>query len=417
MKWNRHAALLAAAIALAIVYGSLYPFEFVHGNPAGVQPFAALLASWRTPLERSDFLANVLFYIPLGFFLVRSISSRRPIGRIALAAALGAALSLAMELAQFYVADRYTSVWDLSANTTGSLLGAVAGVVFVVGIPKFPEVAWRPFVFLLLLSWLAWRLFPFEPVTDIHKYWDALKPLVYTPTLQFADVFRDTAVWLALGLMFEELTGIKRSRQLLLLTIFAILIARVTIVDKFLSVSELVGAAAGGLLWLFVFSRLRLRPAAIAILFAAAVAAHDLQPFHFSSTRHALEWMPFATILDASAEESVIRFFENVFICGTLLWLAVRAGLRLWSAALLCAAAYGVNHVRGIVSAATAGRYYKCLANARPCRRIPHNGRARRQRTAMLTTLLGVPSSRTLTFTVPGVRFGGMTTLICHSPT
>ncbi len=345
MKLNRQGALFSAAIALAVVYGSLYPFQFVFGNPAGEQPFAALLASWRTPLERTDFIANVLFYIPLGFFLARSLSSRRPLGRIAIAAALGFALSLAMELAQFYVLDRYTSFWDLSANTTGTVLGAVAGALFLAPLPNLfdlnrgrPTIPRRPFVFLLLLSWLTWRLFPFLPVTDLHKYWDALKPLIYTPTLPFGDVFFETAVWLALGLMFEQLAGKKKGRQLLVLAIPVIIGARVLIVDRLLSVSELVGAAAGGLLWLLVFSRARRRPALIAALFAAAVVAHDLQPFHFSAARHPLDWMPFATILDAPPEDSVIFFFQNVFICGTLLWLAVRAGLRLYAAALLCAA-------------------------------------------------------------------------------
>jgi VanZ family protein len=331
--------LVSIALTLAIAYGSLYPFQFVYGNPYAKHPLAALIASWRTPIERSDFIANVVFYIPLGFFFARSISSRRRTIRITVAAVLAAMLSLTMELAQFYTIDRFTSLSDFCANTIGAILGAIVGALFLRSAPNLLRpLARRPFIFLLLISWLGWRLFPFVPTTDLHKYWDALKPIVYTPTLPFGELFRDVMVWLALGLLFEQLVGNAKSRFLLMLLGPAALAARIMTVDKLLSVSELVGAAAGCLLWFFVFSRLRRRLAVVAFLFAAAATVHDLQPFHFNAARHPLNWMPFLAILDASPEDSVVSFCGNIFIYGTLLWLANRAGLRLYAAAFVCTA-------------------------------------------------------------------------------
>ncbi|MBV9153781.1 MAG: hypothetical protein JO204_18600, partial [Alphaproteobacteria bacterium] len=60
-------AIITIGLALVIAYGSLYPFDFyVPGTGPG--PVQALLKSWEDTPGRGDFLANLLLYMPLGFF-------------------------------------------------------------------------------------------------------------------------------------------------------------------------------------------------------------------------------------------------------------------------------------------------------------------------------------------------------------
>lgn len=118
----RYRGSLAVWIAL-IAYASLYPFLPLRlPRP---DAFGAFLTRPRYTLE-FDVVLNVLAYIPLGLlarlhFGVRG--TRLP--PFACAVALGAALSLAMELAQFFIPNRVASIQDVVANTAGTTIGAL----------------------------------------------------------------------------------------------------------------------------------------------------------------------------------------------------------------------------------------------------------------------------------------------------
>ncbi len=59
---------MIAAVLAGIVYGSLYPFDF-RPNARPGDPIHTLLATWRLISNRGDVMANVVFYLPAGFFL------------------------------------------------------------------------------------------------------------------------------------------------------------------------------------------------------------------------------------------------------------------------------------------------------------------------------------------------------------
>jgi hypothetical protein len=71
----------------------------------------------------TDTLANIALFVPIG--ILYPISSRGPLrARVLRAVLLGGLLSLAIELAQTAEPERYSSVIDVLANTTGAALGA-----------------------------------------------------------------------------------------------------------------------------------------------------------------------------------------------------------------------------------------------------------------------------------------------------
>src|ERR1700730_4234266 len=99
-------AIVTFGMALMIDYGSLYPFDFSI-PPAGPGPIHALIATWANKPGRGDFLSNILLYTPLGFFGALTFTDRiRPVPRFFAPILLGAALSISMELTQYYDVGR-----------------------------------------------------------------------------------------------------------------------------------------------------------------------------------------------------------------------------------------------------------------------------------------------------------------------
>jgi glycopeptide antibiotics resistance protein len=119
-------ALLATAMtAVIIICLSLYPFHFrIPSHQIG--PVATLLASLHRRPPLRDFLANIVGYLPFGFFFRRGFRQNFDrTGALVLTGLAGAMLSLSMELAQYYDDGRVTSASDLFANTLGTVLGAL----------------------------------------------------------------------------------------------------------------------------------------------------------------------------------------------------------------------------------------------------------------------------------------------------
>lgn len=331
-----NSTLIAATAILVVIYGSLYPFHF-RGNPDSNGPLRALVNTWRGPFGRGDFLANVLLYLPVGLFSIQALRRLPRIARIAFVIFSGLALSVGMELLQFYDEGRVSALADVYANTIGVAVGSVAGTILFHRSSPFRTgiVDRRPFVILLVSCWLGYRLFPYIPAIDLHKYWTAVKPLAFSPELPLLDLYRHAVVWLVVALLMEVLFGTTRSRVVLPLLVLVVLFGRILIVDAVLSPAEVVGAAVAVPVWYALLSRSEMRAPVIATLFAGVVAIEALQPFQFSAVPRPFGWLPFRGFLHGSMELNVRSFFEKMFTYGALTWLLARAGCRFMVAVCL----------------------------------------------------------------------------------
>lgn len=125
LRWTL--AALAAVFAAFSAYGSFVPLDFKRVALAD-----AIDAFARTPLvplaraSRSDFITNVLLFVPIGFFMLGALGG---LGRQAywlfvpvVAACLG--LSVAIEFGQIFVSGRTPSWNDVLAETIGGSTGA-----------------------------------------------------------------------------------------------------------------------------------------------------------------------------------------------------------------------------------------------------------------------------------------------------
>lgn len=338
-RFNRNFLIVTAMMAAVIVFGCLYPFAF--RQPADdIGPVHKILESWAEWHGRADFLSNILLYMPFGFFAVLASRSEAGAWRgIFFAVLAGSALSISVELIQYYDEGRTTAAIDAYSNILGSGLGAMAGSV-IGGNSRwtlFREMSGRRVPALLLVAWLGYRLFPYLPVIDAHQYWAALQPVVRHPSLTAYDLFRDTAIWLTVGTLVEAVGGQRRFSHLFPLVAGAALVARLVIVGTPLSMAEIVGAGLA-FAWLVLAGGTRLSAAVVALLLGAAVVDQRLEPFQFGATAGHFVWIPFLSFMRGS-EADVVSFLQKSFLYGSLIWLPTEIGLRLSSSAALVAAA------------------------------------------------------------------------------
>jgi VanZ family protein len=324
----RFAAL--AVIAAGLIYGSLYPWVFrIPTDGAG--PVQALLRTWASPPERGDFLANVVLYLPFGYFCVRAFpAGMRARWRFTLAFLTGAILSCGIELLQYYDPGRVPSAGDVYTNISGTALGAAAALFFGrdIRVSVIREIRSRPFPALLIVSWLGYRLYPYVPTINLHKYWDALKPIVLHPEFTLYNSFRYTVMWLTLGALLETIAGQGRSLRLFVLLAAGVLFAKILIISQAVNPDEVVGIIVGFVIW---SALLKLPSRARAVLVALPLFVYillwRLEPFQFGDVARPFGWVPFYSLLNGSLAVNTESYLEKVFYYGSLLWLMGEAGL------------------------------------------------------------------------------------------
>lgn len=164
-----------------VAYGSLLPFDLrpVPWDQA-VQSFTHLPWLKLGLGSRLDWLANLLVYFPLGFLGTAAAlaGGHEPSGRrrglpswLAAAAVLGlgAALALAIEFAQIFIAPRTVSLNDLVAEWAGTALGCAAGLALgrpftrlIAGAAFTPASPRAHGLRLYALAYVALSFFPFD---------------------------------------------------------------------------------------------------------------------------------------------------------------------------------------------------------------------------------------------------------------
>lgn len=320
-------ALITLIVVSFILYGSLYPFAF-HSAPPGA--WDALVGSWKERPGRGDLLANILLYVPLGYF--GSLSLGRGIGttmRALLVALFGACLSIGVELTQYYDAGRNTAASDVYTNIAGTVIGIAAALSAGSGgwrrlpLPRRAD----PAILLLLGAWTGYNLFPFAPVIDLHKYWHAVQPLLH-PSLSLYSAFTHVAVWVAVAALVAELAPERRGVAWYAVFAAFLLGAKILIMDLTLSAAELAGAA-GGLVWLMVLAgQPRWRMLSAAALLGCSIIALRLEPFNFSGPAQGFGWIPFHSFMFGSLQVDALAFLEKGFLYGSLIWLLQKNRVR-----------------------------------------------------------------------------------------
>ena len=189
-------------------------------------------------VARSDALANVIAYVPLGLLWV--FATRRPptpadrsnVGRSVTGVLLIALLSLGLELVQSCQTARVSSRYDLAANVFGGMLGVAAGLVLwrTVGVMRTgerrresPDRRLRLITGCVFVTWVVSQTMPWVFAVDVGtmrsnlsflRHWDEVWPLDVWRALRHAGAWVAVAcAWrLIVPRPFHAAVGLKKRR-------------------------------------------------------------------------------------------------------------------------------------------------------------------------------------------------------------
>ncbi len=288
-----------------------------------------LLATPAVSSDRGDALSNILLYIPLGLFGARALENVSAGGRVLAIAMAGCALSIGIEITQFWDQGRATEWSDVTANLAGAVIGGLveAGVR-----GRFRRTEER-FAIVLLAAGLGNWLYPYVPSFSAQAF---RASAAAASSFNAMGIFKQAVLWLALGTILETFMSAARTRIALPALAAVVILARLAIPGSFVTGNDLIGVGLGVLGWLALVN-LAARARIAAILFAAFVIVDALRPFVFLPSPRAFEWSPFISFINGSRGHASHVFLEKTFIYGSLLWLFRRSGL-VWASATLLAA-------------------------------------------------------------------------------
>lgn len=229
---------LAVVWMVLTIYGSLYPFS--GWQNMGADPYAFLYLPWPRYWTAFDLIANVVVYVPFGFFA--ALALRRLPGRftaLLLATLLAVLLSFGLESLQTWLPARIASNVDLGCNSLGGLLGGLLAA-WIGPQLRAQWKAWRqrliaplPQVDLGLTLLGLWLLTLLSPETLLFGTGDLRQVLGWLPSLTYGpDTYRfaETAVvacnFVAVGLFAGAMTN-GRWLAFLLVPLFFLLAALV----------------------------------------------------------------------------------------------------------------------------------------------------------------------------------------------
>jgi VanZ family protein len=299
----------SAAYALLLVYASLYPLQ------GWRIPHEDILAwfSFSLPqhISRSDFVVNILAYIPFGWLVARLFSRNTGgFAPLCLACCFGMGLSFTMEFLQAFLPMRVSSVIDLLTNSLGTLIGAMQAIAFrrsASRAGKFRQ--WRDehippgplneLGLAVIVCWALSQLAPFAPSFDFGEIKNAIRPLWHTVHAPHSFRVCDAATYCcsiaALGII-AQVTVRERNRSLPVFALFAtlVLFAKIFVVGRQLSLEAMAGLVTGLALSAFLMGLARTpRLYAASLLLIAGFAVYELK----SGTTHvisvAFNWVPF----------------------------------------------------------------------------------------------------------------------------
>ena len=319
---RRLAAQLCAAVALLILYGSWFPFEWIRPDP---EDLAWALADTTLWTGRADLLGNVALFLPWG--LVAALAARAH-DRSALGWSLGSGLLLALlaQAGQFFEAQRDPRWVDVLWNG----VGAGAGWALA---PLLPRLRGRADALLLagsmLVAWLP--LWPSLDPMHLQAHW---QPLMELGAWQGPEA----AMMAGLALIAGAAGAARwphRPAAVILLAAALLLAGQMLVPGTRLSGGGAIGVVAG----LALAMSLHRRPRAIAVALLVLQLLGGLAPFDIGATRQVFHWLPFEALLGGTMLGNVQVLARDGWLWGAALWFAWRGGGSLPAWTLACAAA------------------------------------------------------------------------------
>ena len=309
---TRPPLVLALGYALLVVYGTLYPFT--GWKVPGYDPLDHLLTGGLAG-SRPDILVNFLAYLPFGLLLFKALPAGASAGaRLALVTVAGALLSFTLEYLQSYVPARVPSLLDVFLNTTGTFGGGLLALLLRRDTRIGTRLdGWRQQLFkpgpdgdlglLVLAFWAASQLTPLVPSFDVGNLWEGVKPLWRTltgqqpfqPTKAITYGLEVAAIGLVLHRTLRQREGGRSRLYPIALALAAILLLKIPVVSRSISLEAVIGLVAGLLaLFLLGLTRRLYRTYAAILFILGGQVISELEPAATPSFQtYPFNWVPF----------------------------------------------------------------------------------------------------------------------------
>jgi VanZ family protein len=299
---------LCAALALLILYGSWFPFEWIWPHPDDVM---WALTDTTVYTGRADLLGNVALFLPWG--LVAAAAARR-VGRAPATWTLGSGLLLAglAQAGQFFEAHRDPRWADMLWNGVGTAMGLAASATLA---------RWRVPSALVLgvgSAWVAWLpLWPSLNPDRLQAHWSALTELGLWQG-------PESAMTAGLALIAGTAAAQWRPRTatwLIPLVALTLLAGMLAVPGTRLSGGSALGLAAGAGLAMALHGS----PHRVALALVALQVLGGLAPFDLQAVPQTIHWLPFEALLGGSMLGNTQALARDVWLWGCALWFAKRA--------------------------------------------------------------------------------------------
>lgn len=290
-------------VILFIAYGSLYPFDFEMGRDLPAD-FSQWLFSWHHRTIRSDLIANILLFIPYGFFSALTIKEEKrqwPLLWLVMTFIGGFLFALLLQVLQFYLPSRIAEAADALTNSIGILIGfAIAGFTNSQRvqrlIPRGLRFQLTP-ALLVLTLWLAWQFFPYIPVFESKQFGDGLNNIAQS-NWSLELWLERILFWMVFYYVLERVVAKKYSMTVIIgITVF-VLIIKLAMFRSQLGWSEITAVPLAILLHSYIGHGFKV--ALVALGAAILFCWQNVIPWQWQNTPNSFEWMPFDNFLTGS---------------------------------------------------------------------------------------------------------------------
>ena len=326
-----------AAIA---AYGSVYPFDFQFRDldPAAWQAFVDTCCR---ETSRGDILGNVVLFLPFGYL---GVLAARPETRLTrqfvMVCLLGVVFAFLLQVAQLYLPSRDENLQDVIWNLLGIVVGGALGIPsrHVVRRAADHATGLQLVPWILIGSWLSYRLIPFVPSIDFQSIKDAVKPLLDPGSLTLAGTAYTTVAWLIVGYLLNGALQGKRLGRFLPIVVLGSFGLEILIVFNLLTPSNVAAGLTAIVLHWAVFNRLKRVELPLLLCLLATLAWDSLTPLTLRAEAASFNWLPFQGFLGGSMFVNAQSAAEKVFAYGSIVYLLLRMGAGSWTSLLAAAA-------------------------------------------------------------------------------
>jgi hypothetical protein len=216
---------------------------------------------------------------------------------------------------------------DVMWNTTGTLLGALAGLGWgrATNLIVLPDNVRTQSgdrnALLLVLIWIVWRLVDISFNISLSHLKMALHPLIHIEISWFL-VLRYILLWLIVSLAVLSYASMQRGNEAILTVIAIVVVGRVLFVSPPFDSSELM-ALLLLLPSLVVVHALRWIPATAVVLLAVVfVYVYDhVLPLNISSFHFNFDFIPFISWIRNGASLDLNSLLRTLFVFAAMIWL------------------------------------------------------------------------------------------------